>query len=75
MFLVNFRAIFNIFQQAKSDFDNGIPKYNALLEVHNEIKDDGILPEKKATEADRQIESLTTRHDELEKHLNEKEDK
>lgn len=56
-------------------FGKGEPKYNSLVEVRKEAEEDGILKDKKASEADRQLGSLTVRHDELQKRLDEKEEK
>ena len=47
--------------------------YITLTEVHKEAVDDGILVDKKAAEFEKQMEGLTTRHDELKKRLGDKE--
>ena len=62
-----------VLQQAKAEFDKGDPLYITLTEVHEEAVDDGILVDKKAAEFEKQIEGLTTRHDELKKRLGDKE--
>ena len=62
-----------VLQQAKAEFEKGEPLYITLTEVHEEAVDDGILADKKAAEFEKQMEGLTTRHDELKKRLREKE--
>ena len=62
-----------VLQQAKAEFEKGEPLYITLTEVHKEAVDDGILIDKKAAEFEKQMEGLTTRHDELKKRLGEKE--
>lgn len=67
-----FTSSYCVLQQAKAEFDKGEPLYITLTEVHKEAVDDGILVDKKAAEFEKQMEGLTTRHDELKKRLEDK---
>ena len=63
---------YNVFQQAKAEFEKGEPQYVILKEVHKEAVDDGVLVDKKAADFEKQVEGLTSRHDELKKRLDDK---